>query len=93
METSGFGSGSSQKWIPSCLSVYVSWKGDRMQKDGPEDVEGCFCVVACATVRYSTDVICFRNCCRDVMVYCALWRCVYSLLDVMCILCTVALCL
>ena len=69
------------------LQRYVSWKraiAIESRRMGQKILKGCFCVVACATVQYSTDVICFRNCCRDVMscVYCALWHCVYSLLDV-----------
>ena len=55
MEMSGFGS---QKWILSCISVYVSWKGDRKQKDGPEDVERLFlcCSLCCSTVQYRCDM-------------------------------------
>ena len=84
METNGFGSGSSQNWIPSCLSVYVSWKRAIAieSRIGQKMLKGFFLVVACATVRYSTDVICFEIAVVMPCVYCALWRCVYSLLDV-----------
>ena len=56
--------------LSKCVCVVVEESySDRKQKDGPEDIERLF---ACATVWYSTDVIYFRNCCRDVSVYCAL---------------------
>ena len=79
METNGFGSGSSQNWIPSCLSVYVSWKRAIAieSRIGQKMLKGCFfcCSLCYSTVQYRCDM--FRNCCRDAM----------------CILCTVALCL
>ena len=41
--------------LSKCVCVVVEESySDRKQKDGPEDIERLF---ACATVRYSTDVV------------------------------------